>query len=399
MTSLASSQERYTKTLVKRADSLTKKVHSKYGLRTIKDPVRCFYCEWLPENTPKQRKFKVDNKKRYHVDHKCCWNHWVGLPTLKFANSSESEGVPLNRYEQRLIEFNQSTNYYALNKCRGAGASEIKTVRWDAFYYSILNKTPGRKGLTMAGLNMTTSTKFLHRVKQLCDLHPELYLVEPKSDYPSQIFFAQGGSLWAMPAVPNSVRSLENVGDVNIEEAAFWEKVDDEPVLHSVEPHVAKSGTRISNISTPNGKRGYFWNKIFEPEMEPPTKYLKHVLNWREVVGIPEPDPEVLSDYDMSDFNVKDKIKKTYLHLYKADKQYKAWFDGFFGGRSIFDIMDVSAPILDIKEIVNMYEHDRSEYDQELDNQFITTENKAFGSFVEKDFAPIEFSDIEFEEV
>lgn len=399
MTSLASSQERYTKTLVKRISHLTKEVHSKYSFRTIKDPVHCFYCEWLPENTPEQRKFKVDNKKRYAKDLKCCWNHWVRLPTLKFENSLDLEGVPLNRYEKRLIDLNQSTNYYALNKCRGAGASEIKTVRWDAFYYSILNKVPERKGLTMAGLNMTTSTKFLHRVKQLCDLHPELYLFAPKSDYPSEIFFAQGGSLWAMPAVPNSVRSLENVGDVNIEEAAFWEKVDDGPVLKSVEPHVAKSRARISNISTPNGKRGYFWNKIFEPEMDPPTKYLKHVLNWREVVGIPEPDPEVLSDYNMSDSDAKDKIKKTYLHLYKTDKQYKAWFDEFFGGQSISDIMDVSAPILDIKEIVRMYKHDKAEYNQELDNQFVTSENKAFGEFLHMNFPSIDFSEIDFDEV
>ena len=372
----------------------TKEIFSKYSRREIKDPVLCFYCEWLPENTPEQRKLKEDIKKRYDVDRKCCWNHWVGLPTLKFENSADSEGMPLNRYEMRMLELNQQTNYYALNKCRGAGASEIKTVRWDAFYYSILNKTPGRKGLTMAGLNMETSTKFLHRIKQLCDQHPELYLFPPKTDFPTKIFFAQGGSLWAMPAVPNSVRSLENVGDVNVEEASFWAKVEDGPVLQAVEPHVVKSKARISNISTPNGKKGYYWTRIFDPEATPPTKYLQHVLNWREVVGIPEPDPEVLSDYDDTDPNERETIKKTYLHLYQNDRQYKQWFHDFFGQRDINEILNVAAPILDIKEIVKMYHSDRAEYDQELDNQFITTESKAFGPFIHKDFTPIDFNDI-----
>lgn len=383
----------------KRIGQMVKEVYSKFSPKEIKDPVTVFYCEWMPENTPAERKLKEDTKKRYHKDKKCCWNHWVGLPTIKSANLEESEGMPLNGYEKRMLDLCQETNYYALNKCRGAGASEIKTVRYDAFYYGILNKVPGRKGLTLAGLNKEASTTFLHRVKQLCDLHPELYLFRPKSDYPDRIFFAQGGSLWAMPSVPNAVRSLENVGNVNIEEAAFWAKVDDKPVLQATEPHVVKSGARISNISTPNGKKGYYWNGIFDPTADPPTKYLKHVLNWREVVGIPEPDPNVLTDFDMDDPGVRDQIKKTYLHLYKNDKQYKQWFDGFFPGRTLDDILDVAAPILEVKEIVKLYNYDRPEYDQELDNQFITTGDKSFGTFLEKDFAPIDFSEIEFEDI
>jgi hypothetical protein len=246
----------------------------------------------------------------------------------------------------------------------------------------------------MAGLNMETSTKFLHRIKQLCDLHPELYLFPPKTDYPNKIFFAQGGSLWAMPAVPNSVRSLENVGDVNIEEASFWTRVEDGPVLQAVEPHVVKSRARISNISTPNGKKGYYWSRIFDPECNPPTKYLKHVLNWREVVGIPEQDPDVLKDYEGDDPNTREQIKKIYTHQYKTDKKYKQWFDTFFEGRDINVIMDVAAPILDIKEIVNLYHHDRAEYDQELDNQFITSENRAFGDWAEADFQCVDIKEI-----
>ena len=372
----------------------SKDVHQKFSLRELKNAPQVFYCEWLPVSTPEQRKYKQDIINKCSKTKDGCFNHWVGLPTLKFENQAESEGMPLNRYEQRMLQNYKESNYYALNKCRGAGASEIKTVRWDAFYYSILNKTPGRKGLTMAGLNQETATKFLHRIKQLCDTHPEVYLFPPKTDFPNKIFFAQGGSIWAMPAVPNSVRSLENVGDVNIEEAAFWVKVDDGPVLQAVEPHVVKSRARISNITTPNGKSGYFWQRIFDPECNPPTKYFKHTLNWREVVGIPEPDPEVLSDFDGNDPNSRDQIKKVYLHKYNNDKQYKRWFLDFFGQRDINEILDVVAPILDIKEIVKMYHSDRTEYDQELDNQFITTQNKAFGDFIEKDFQPIDFNDI-----
>ena len=353
----------------------------KYPIREVDIPDQ-FYCEWITDP-----KLKADYQKRYPF---CCWNHWFGLPTTKFDDDNKSEGNPLNEYQKRIIENYASTNYYAQNKCRGAGTSELLTVRYNAFKY-MSTKNVGRKSLVIAGINVDLAKLLLHRIKVLCDIHPEVYRFPPKSDHPNQIYFAQGGSIWALPANPDSVRSFENVGDVFYEESAFWNKIDDGPVLKAGDPHAIKSKARINSISTPNGKRGFMWDKMFNPELDPATKYFKHTLNWREVVGIPEPDPDVLADFDVKD---REAIRKVYTHRYNKDKQYRNWFDEFFEGRTLQDILSVEKSILDVNAIISLYKTDRAAYEQEFDNQFVISENRAFGAFIEQDFAPIDFEDI-----
>lgn len=368
-----------------------KEIYSQFNVAQVKSLPSVFYCGWLPEGNANERKLKADTiKKCQSKEHNGCWNHWVGLPTLKFDDESESQGVELYNYEQRFLMTSLSTNYYALNKCRGYGASEIKTVRWNSFKYANMTKL-GRKALIIAGINEDLARVFMHRIKELCDRHPEIYLFQPKSDYPSEIFYKQGGSIWTLPARKDSIRSLENVGDVDYEESSFWNLNDDKPVLKAGEPHVAKSQAHINNISTPNGRRGYMWESIFDPELgvnKPPTKYTRQVGNWREVVGIPEPNPEILKDIDV---HQRDDINKFYINKYEKDAAYRQWFHNFFPGREIKSILAVDKPILDIKEIYNVYMTDRATYDQEFDNQFIISENRAFGDFVHENFEPEEF--------
>lgn len=301
----------------------------------------------------------------------------VGLPTKKFEDDTDSGPTPLFSYQKRILNKYRESHYYAQNKCRGAGTSELLTVRWNAFKM-MTAKSIGRKSLVIAGVNLDQAKIFMNRIKTLCDKIPKCYLFEPRSEFPTQIFFKQGGSIWALPASVNAVRSLENVEDVFYEEFAFWKLVDDKPVLKAGEPHVIKSKAHVNLISTPAGKMRFFWENVFDPECSPPTKYNKHVLNWREVVGVPEPNPEVLTDMDFSN---KPELDKAYIKRYDTDLEYKQWFDSFFPGRTIQDITSVSSPIIDIKEIVNLYNTDRANYEQEFDNQFILSENRAFGEF------------------
>ena len=54
----------------------------------------------------------------------------------------------------------------------------------------------------------------------------------------------------------------------------------------------------------------------------------------------------------------------------------------------IEELVDVPIPILDINAIVADSQTDRSHYDQELDNEFISGENRAIGAFQEEDLRP-----------
>lgn len=365
-----------------------KQVMQNYDLHIVEEP-DIHYCDWLPDRTQTEKLFKEKVKGKYP---NCCFNHWVGLPTIKYEDG-QSGPMPLNKYEQRILQYQQANKYYALNKCRGAGATEIKSVRWNGHKYSHF-VIPGRKALVCAGTNQDLSNNILGRIKQLMDTHPEVYLIEPRSENPEFIVFKSGGMIISVPAAINAVRGPENVGDVDYEEASFWKLNDDKPVLKAGEPHVIKSGAHTNILTTPNGRRGFYWDNIFSTDPNLKTKYFKHVVNWREVVGIPEPDPNAILGLDVND---RDTIKKFYLHKYKVDRDYKKWFHEFFGNRDINEILDVAAPILDVNEIINTYNRDRPTYDQEFDNQFILSENTAFGAFSVEDFEPEELNPAKFE--
>jgi len=299
-----------------------------------------FYCGWLESKTKKEKKIKKDVESCFPY---CCFNHLVGLPTIKYEDEngvvvSESKGVPLHPYEQEILNHYEDNNYYALNKCRGAGASELLTIRWMLYKYCI-TRIKNRLCMIVGGINEKEAVEYLTRMKELADRIPFMYRVAPKSDTPNVIYL-KIGIIRATPANPQAVRSYQNVGDILLEESAFWKLIDDSPILKSAEPHVIKSSAHIGAVSTPNGQSGFFWNKIFNPEVK--TKYFKHVLNWRDVVKY---EPSVISEVEVEKLRVEDPTT----------------------------------------------------YEQELDNKFLLSENRAFGDFDVADFEPIDFDEEAFE--
>jgi len=295
-----------------------------------------FYCGWLPNQTDEQIQLK---KEVQLCNPYCCFNHLVGLPTIKYEDEhgtviGESQPVPLWSYEKEMIERYENTHYYAQNKCRGAGATEILTVRHMAYKY-ITTTIKDRKCLLIAGTNQDAAKVIMHRIKDLCDKIPFVYRTAPKSETPTEIFF-RNGMVIAIPANPDDIRSYENVGDVILEESAFWKLNDDTPVLLAAEPHVVKSSAHIGVLSTPNGRRGFFWTKIFNPEIK--TRYDRHVVNWREVIDVP-------------------------------------------------------IPVISKEQVLSTKEEDLDTYEQEFDNQFVVSTNRAFGDFAVADFEPEEFEE------
>ena len=291
------------------------------------------YCDWIPSSTKKERLTKAKVQECYPY---CCFNHLIGLPTIKYMDEygnlqGESRPVPLWRYEQNMIQRYEATHYYAQNKCRGAGTSEIITVRHMLYKYAT-TRMIDRKCLIIAGTNEQAAVVIMHRIKMLADKIPFIYRIPPRSDYPTELFF-QKGIIMALAANPDIVRSYENVGDVIYEESAFWKLINDEPVLIAGEPHVIKSSAHIGILSTPKGQAGFFWTKCFDPEIK--SKYDLHTLNWTEVV-------------------------------------------------------DVKIPIISVEKVLELKEKDLATYEQEMNNQFLLSESRAFGDFTEEDYEPVE---------
>jgi len=268
----------------------------------------------------------------------CCFNHQIGLPKKKFKDEfgidRESDPIELYDYEKNVIENYDREKYYALNKVRGSGITEVLAVRHMAYKYAVVNRITGRKYVLAAGINLSLSVGILRRMVELLKPFPFIYKELPNITNPKQILFKGGGEAIALPADPNASRGLENVGDVLLDESGFWGLVDDEPVLKAFEPFVTKSGAHIGVFSTPNGQRGFFWTKIFNPEII--TKYFLDVLT---------------------------------LNM----------------------VRNVKIPIIDIDEVDMTKETDPDLYAQEYNNQFILPSASVFGDQFARDNFESEF--------
>jgi hypothetical protein len=243
------------------------------------------YCGWIND---KETRDKVQE-----CYPNCCFNHRVGLPTVKYRDKLTGEErvskpVELYEYEKRMIEQYESHYFYAQNKVRGAGATEILAVRHLAYKYAVTNLIYGRKGIIIAGINQSLAIIMLRRIINLLEPVDFVYAVMPAQTSPTRLVFRTGGEILALSADPDAARGFENVGDVILEEAAFWGLIEDELVLKAVEPFVSKSGAHIGILSTPNGQRGFFYEKIFNPELLH-TKYHRHTVTLEEIKNVPIP--------------------------------------------------------------------------------------------------------------
>ena len=307
------------------------KIHTFYSeldakTNYFKSSKTCFlpaleYCGWIRD--------RETRKKVQECYPHCCFNHRVGLPKIKYRDKNtgtelESKPVEIYDYEKEMIEKYESNQYYALNKVRGAGATEILVVRHLAYKYAVTNIINGRKGIIIAGINQSLAIIMLRRIINLLDSVSFVFATIPSKTSPTRLVFRTGGEILALPAVPNAARGLENVGDVILDEAAFWGLVEDEVVLKAIEPFVSKSGAQIGIISTPNGQQGFFYEKIFNPELVQ-TKYYLHTVT----------------------FN---------------------------------DIKNVSIPIIDVEEVERIKTMDPDMFAQEYGNQFLLPSSSVFGN-------------------
>ena len=351
-----------------------------------------FYCHW---NLPSDKiQYREGKELKDDPEGACCFNHYVGLPTRKWETdnaTTEVIPVPLTHFNYRMMKNYFGHRKYSQNKCRGSGASEILTIRYMIFKYGVMENVLNKKCIILPGTSSKLSTEFSRRIKAICDRIPQIYKGGiPKSNAPKEFSFKTGGRIHLTNATPDADRGFENVGDIILEEVGHWDMVEDIPVFYASEGVHEKTQCHIVHSTTPRGKFGFYYDLIWSPEAT--GTYYKHITNWREVVGLPVRTIEELYDIGNLDEKKIISLRKECLKKYKTDEEYSRWYDSFFtddgGIIPIEELMEVPIPILDINAIINDSLTDRSHYDQELDNQFISGENRAIGFFQEEDWKP-----------
>lgn len=360
-----------------------------------------FYCHWkLPVDEiqyDKNHKEIIDDYEKGQ----CCFNHRVGLPTRKWESDlgkTEVIVVELTHFNRRMM-----TNYfrhrkYSKNKCRGDGTTEILTVRWNVFKYGVLDIVKNRKCVILPGTSSKLSNEISTRIKELCNRIPQIYKNGiPNSEAPQKFFYKTGGRIELTSATPDADRGYENVGDIDQEEVAHWDLQYDRPVYYASEGVYDKTRCHITHNTTPRGKNGFYYDLVWDPLAN--SDFYKHIVNWREVVGLPVEKIEDLYDVGFITDELLDHLRQQLLYKYKNEPAYKEWYNTFEkSGVKVFwdngelipieELVDVPVPILDVNAIVSDSQTDRSHYDQELDNEFISGEFRAIGQFEEVDLKP-----------
>lgn len=204
-----------------------------------------FYCHWkLPGD-----KIQYDENNQELVDdpnNGCCFNHFVGLPTRKWERpdgTNESLPVEPTHFNRRMMYNYFKHRKYSKNKCRGDGTTEMLTIRWNIFKYGVHDIGKNRKCVILPGTSSKLSTEISTRLKELCDRIPQIYKYGiPSATTPTKFFFSNGGRIELTSATPDANRGYENVGDINQEEVAHWDMIDDKPVYYSSEGVHNKSG-------------------------------------------------------------------------------------------------------------------------------------------------------------
>ena len=360
-----------------------------------------FYCGWtLPGDQIQYDKKGKEIIKDYKYG-QCCFNHRVGLPTRKWETDmgkTEVITVELTHFNRRMMKNYFRHRKYSKNKCRGDGTTEILTVRWNVFKYGILDIVKNRKGVIMPGTSSKLSNEISTRIKALCDRIPQIYLNGiPNSLAPNKFNFKTGGRIELTSATPDADRGYENVGDIDQEEVAHWDMIDDKPVYYASEGVHDKTKCHITHNTTPRGKSNFYYDLVWAPEAN--SDFFKHIVNWREVVGLPVEKIEDLYECGYIDDELLIKLRKELVEKYHTNPDYKEWYDNFSKSQvkvfwdhdeiiPIEEIVDIPVPILDINAIVSDSQTDRSHYDQELDNEFISGDNRAIGIFEEADLKP-----------
>lgn len=173
-------------------------------------------------------------------------------PTKIFGYQDELDRI-INQYHRVL-----------LNKSRKIGATEIvlRSIAKNSF-----GRYTSGDVMIVAGNRQRQADRLLDRFERLfwngfTDLNGEHWkysdIITKKAS--SSLEFFNGTTVHTFPATPEALRGSENVVCVLLDEAAHFKLVDDRVIYDALEPNIANTEGDFICISTPNGRRGFFYD-------------------------------------------------------------------------------------------------------------------------------------------
>lgn len=192
------------------------------------------------------------------------FNEMIGLP----LHPKTKKPTKIFDYQNDLDRIINIYHRVLLNKSRKIGATDtaLRSIARNCF-----ERYAGYDIMFVAGNRQRQADRLLTRFDKLfwhgfTDLGGIKWtysdIITKKAS--SNLEFFNGTTIHTFPAVPEALRGSENVICVFLDEAAHFKLTDDRVIYDALEPNIANTEGDFICISTPNGRRGFFydlWNE------------------------------------------------------------------------------------------------------------------------------------------
>lgn len=237
------------------------------------------------------------------------FNELIGLPKHPHLNNP----LPLMPYQKEFFKDIHPTRQvkFHINKSRQMGFSEIvlRIIAYHSFH-----KYKGKQIIIIAGTGeRLTAKKLMYRLKQLYENIPHDvagwtpgHRVTQIGAY-NELILKNGTMIQALPSNSGAIRGDTKIGAIVMDEAAHFDAVDDSPVMDSIGPIVFTNQSDLFMLSTPNGRRGFFYNLSRDPQ-----DYIPRVYSYRETIGFLYTEEDWDRELSRTDIDVDQEYKNQF---------------------------------------------------------------------------------------
>lgn len=186
------------------------------------------------------------------------FNKVIGLPSV------QGKSPIIFSYQKEIDSAINEHHKVLINKSRKIGATEtvLRSIAKNCF-----ERYAGYNIMIVAGNRQAQAEELLTRFDKLfekgfVDLDGTKYTYHDiiKKKTKSELVFFNDTRIHTYPAVAEALRGPDRVVCVFLDEAAHFKQLDDSVVYDALKPNLANTNGDFVIVSTPNGRRGIFYN-------------------------------------------------------------------------------------------------------------------------------------------
>jgi len=219
------------------------------------------------------------------------FNKFIGLP----VHPATLEPTSLMPYQMEFIKLipEKRNRLFHINKSRQIGVTEL-ILR--VLAYHCFHKYKGYKIMLIAGTREKTAAKIMRRFKKLFkNIRSEV--AEDTNAFVLRL--KNGSEIEALPSNSDSIRGDTRIKAIFVDEAAHFGMIDDSVVMDAIEPIVFTNRSDLYLVSTPRGKRGFFYDIATEK-----NEYFKVQWDYTKAIGWIYSEEEIDKELQRTDVDV-----------------------------------------------------------------------------------------------